>query len=177
VDRDPALGPRTVTLAAGSTVTRTLTQDVPGFAPAGTYAYALNVGSFPGGVLSTDAFTFVKQASPEAPPSGGPAGWTARGWDDAAGAPLAGAAAAGVGAYPNPFATATTIRFALEAPSAVRLAVYDVLGREVAVLVDGHVEAGAHAALLDGRGLAPGVYVVRMTTGTQTLTHRLTLAR
>jgi arylsulfatase A-like enzyme len=78
---------------------------------------------------------------------------------------------------PNPFARRTTIRFTLDASMAVRLAVYDVLGREVAVLVDGEREAGTHAATLDGRGLAPGVYVYRLTAGGEVQTGPMTLAR
>jgi choice-of-anchor B domain-containing protein len=78
---------------------------------------------------------------------------------------------------PNPFATAATIRFALEAPTEVRLAVYDVLGREVAVLVDGPLEAGAHVAVFDGRGLPSGTYVYRLTAGRDVQTGRMALAR
>jgi probable HAF family extracellular repeat protein len=80
-------------------------------------------------------------------------------------------------AYPNPFAAQATLRYDLPASGAVRVAVYDVLGREVAVLVDGHVAAGRHTAVLDGRGLAAGLYVVRLVAGERTFTQRLTLAR
>jgi hypothetical protein len=80
-------------------------------------------------------------------------------------------------AYPNPFAGRSTLRYDLPEAAAVRLAVYDVLGREVAAVVDRTVEAGRHTALLDGRGLAAGVYVVRLTAGGRTFTQRLTLAR
>jgi hypothetical protein len=94
------------------------------------------------------------------------------------------AAAAGTGlpaeyalhtAHPNPFADRATLRYDLPEASAVRLAVYDALGREVAVLVDREVEAGRHAAAFDGRALAAGVYVVRMTAGRHAFTQRVTL--
>ena len=162
---------------------RTLTQQVPANAPAGTYTYALNVGTFPGTVLSTDAFTFVKQPGAAALPPGSGAGWAVSGWEEAASAggpapgeaPLSGVA--GVGASPNPFVAATTIRFVLEAPAEVRLAVYDVLGREVAVLVDGALDAGPHASVFDGRGLPPGTYVYRLTAGRAVETGPMTLVR
>lgn len=65
-------------------------------------------------------------------------------------------------AAPNPFRSETTIRFALDAPSPVRLAVYDALGREVAILVDGEVAAGSHAQRFDGSALPNGVYLFRL---------------
>ncbi len=102
--------------------------------------------------------------------------WT---FADASAAVSASAAAAptGVVVAPNPFSSQTTLRYTVETPSAVRLAVYDVLGREVAVLVDGTLEAGAHTATLDASRLAPGAYVYRLQTGDTVTTGRLTLAR
>jgi hypothetical protein len=47
----------------------------------------------------------------------------------------------------------------------VRLLVYDGLGREVAVLVDGTVEAGRHTALWDATGMPSGMYVYRLEAG------------
>ncbi len=69
------------------------------------------------------------------------------------------------GAYPNPFATTATIRYALPHPADVRLTVYDVLGREVLTLAEGAQEAGRHTATVSAQGLAGGVYFVRMTAG------------
>ncbi len=72
-------------------------------------------------------------------------------------------------AYPNPFREQTTLRYALPAPAAVRLAVYDVLGRRVRVLADGFEAAGEKSVAWDGRAAdgaraAPGVYVFRLET-------------
>lgn len=80
-------------------------------------------------------------------------------------------------ATPSPFTDQTTLRFTLPAPVAVRLAVYDVLGREVAVLVDGQREAGLHEATFDGRGLSSGTYVYRLVAGSEVQTGRMSLAR
>jgi len=67
--------------------------------------------------------------------------------------------------YPNPFNPATAIRFTLPTASHVRLEVFDALGREVARMVDGALEAGHHEVVFEGRGLSSGVYVYRMVSG------------
>lgn len=79
--------------------------------------------------------------------------------DDAPGVPPA---ATLLGAHPNPFAARTTIRYDLPRAADVRLTVADLLGREVAVLVDARQDAGHHEVDLDGSRLAPGVYVYRL---------------
>jgi hypothetical protein len=64
--------------------------------------------------------------------------------------------------YPNPFNPSTTITFELPKSSVVRLSVYDILGREVSVLVNERREAGVHEVKLDTRGLSSGIYFYRM---------------
>jgi hypothetical protein len=77
--------------------------------------------------------------------------------------------------YPNPFNPKTGIRFSVPTQSGrdgqvsgvsdVSLIVYDVLGREVAVLVNERKAAGTYEVLFDGTGLASGVYIYRLTAG------------
>ncbi len=67
--------------------------------------------------------------------------------------------------YPNPFDPETTIQVAVPESGWVRLEVYDVLGREVARLIDGTMEVGRHTVVFDGRSLPSGLYVYRMTAG------------
>jgi hypothetical protein len=62
--------------------------------------------------------------------------------------------------FPNPFADAVAVRYYVSRALPVRLAVYDVLGREVAVLVDGVAEPGEHRAAFAGASLPAGVYLV-----------------
>lgn len=81
------------------------------------------------------------------------------------------------GAQPNPTSGEATIRFSLEEAAAARLAVYDVLGREVAVLVDEQMEAGAHEAHLNGASLPAGLYVYRLTANGRARSGTLTVAR
>ena len=65
---------------------------------------------------------------------------------------------------PNPFRRTTTLRFHLTHSSRVHLAVYDVLGRTVAVPLDGFLTPGHHHATFDARALPAGVYLYRLTT-------------
>ncbi len=87
------------------------------------------------------------------------------------------AAALALDAFPNPAASRATVRYTLGAPADVRLDVYDVLGRRVAVLAGGAQAAGVHEATLDTAPLAPGVYVLRLGAGSETRTARLTVTR
>jgi len=67
--------------------------------------------------------------------------------------------------YPNPFNPTTAISYQLPAVSDVKLAVYDLLGREVAVLVNERRDAGVHEVKFDGSILASGVYFYRLQAG------------
>ena len=78
---------------------------------------------------------------------------------------------------PNPTASSATIAFDVPEATDVSVAVYDLLGRRVAVLAEGAVAAGRHTARLAAGTLAPGVYVVRMTAGSFAATQRVTVVR
>jgi uncharacterized delta-60 repeat protein len=236
VAREPVLGPRTVTLPPGATLSRTLTQEVPDNAPVGPYVYHVRAGDFPSGVVASAAFP-VMVYRPEVAPvlENGTSDWAGRGWDEGKaptvsapaglphgyarseasprrtaarttfrptlrpgtlaasrsrpgrasvapatpGAPATGGSPAALAlhaAQPNPFVTETVLGYDLPAAGPVRLAVYDVLGREVTVLVDGYAEAGVYSATFDARGLAAGTYLYRLTAGDDVRVGRMTLA-
>ncbi len=78
---------------------------------------------------------------------------------------------------PNPFNGETTIHYTLDAPGRVRILVYDVIGREVATLVDGEMPTGDHEVLFDGSDVAPGVYFSRFTLGRFEQTTKMILIR
>lgn len=80
-------------------------------------------------------------------------------------------------AWPNP--TRGPVRMQFEVPQAgpVRAAMYDVLGREVAVLLEGDRPAGPHEATFDAGALAPGVYVVRFEAGGRVVARPVTVVR
>jgi hypothetical protein len=67
--------------------------------------------------------------------------------------------------YPNPFNPTTSIRFGMPETARVRLSVYDLLGREVAVLVEGILQAGWHSATWRADNLPSGVYLYRLAAG------------
>jgi parallel beta-helix repeat protein len=67
--------------------------------------------------------------------------------------------------FPNPFNPVTTIRFSINKSCRVVLKVHDLLGREVATLVDGLYAAGSHSVRFDASGLPPGIYVCRIRMG------------
>ncbi|QQS36602.1 MAG: T9SS type A sorting domain-containing protein [Ignavibacteriales bacterium] len=67
--------------------------------------------------------------------------------------------------YPNPFNPSTKIRFSVPEKSSVSLKVYDVLGNEVAELVNEDKEAGWYDISFDASGFASGVYIYRVIAG------------
>ncbi|MEM1041117.1 MAG: LamG-like jellyroll fold domain-containing protein [Bacteroidota bacterium] len=103
--------------------------------------------------------------------------WTLFAVDAEDGAPGLPTAYALDAAYPNPFRTATTVRFTLPEPGTVRLTLFDLLGRRIAVLADGAMPAGRHTVRLDGARLPSGVYLVRMEAGPFSASRRVVLTR
>lgn len=79
--------------------------------------------------------------------------------------------------YPNPFNPATTVEFRLQNSEPIILKVYDVLGREVAVLVNEVKRPGTYTVSFDGSHLASGVYYYRLTSGRFAETRKMLLLR
>ena len=79
--------------------------------------------------------------------------------------------------YPNPVRGQGTIEYALPEAGTVTLRVYDVLGREVATIVDARKDAGRHTARLATEQLSSGVYFGRLQIGEQRLTRKITVVR
>ena len=67
--------------------------------------------------------------------------------------------------YPNPFNPSTTIRYDLKADGRTRLAVYNLMGQEIAVLVDQMQNAGSHQLTFDASALPSGMYFYRLQSG------------
>ncbi|MYA23540.1 MAG: T9SS type A sorting domain-containing protein [Gemmatimonadetes bacterium] len=84
--------------------------------------------------------------------------------------------------YPNPFNSATAIGFALPRAGAIRLAVFNLLGQQVAVLAEGIYPAGSYSLRWDGvndggRTLAAGLYFYRLQTPWSVQTRKLLLLK
>ena len=79
--------------------------------------------------------------------------------------------------YPNPFNPTTVINYQLPASSFVTLKVYDILGREVATLVNGRQNAGYYNATFNAVQLSSGIYFYRLQAGSFTETKKLVLLK
>jgi len=79
--------------------------------------------------------------------------------------------------YPNPFNPTTVINYDLLVGGNVSLKVYDLLGREVATLVDSRMEAGSHQVTFDASRLTSGIYFYRLQAGTFVASRKLALLK
>jgi hypothetical protein len=79
--------------------------------------------------------------------------------------------------YPNPFNPTTTLRYELASAQDVRVTVFDMLGRQVAELVNGYRDAGTYTVTFDANSLPSGVYFSRLQAGQFSQTQRMLLVR
>jgi len=79
--------------------------------------------------------------------------------------------------YPNPFNPSTEIRWTMDVGRETKLSVYDLLGREVAILVDGMMPAGQHFVTFDAAGLPSGMYVIVLETEAGRDVRKVTLVK
>jgi hypothetical protein len=79
--------------------------------------------------------------------------------------------------YPNPFNPSTNIQFSIPQDTYVRLSVYNLLGQEIAQLVDGELPAGQHEVQFEANQLPSGVYLYHLTAGYYVETRRMILVR
>lgn len=150
-------------LAIGGSINRTLTQNIPANAPAGTYTFRGFIGDYPDFEDAFSEFTFAKLTS-------GDGGTVVSDWNSFDTGEQAQAVEIPqdytiLTAYPNPFNPTTTIAFNLNKESEVSLIIYDTAGRVVSTLSDGFYPAGEHRLLFDGSDLTSGVYFARLNAG------------
>jgi len=79
--------------------------------------------------------------------------------------------------YPNPFNPTTQIEFSIPDPSMVRLAVFNIAGKEVITLIHENKTAGRHTVAFDGSDLASGIYFYRLEAGDKMYVNKLTLMK
>jgi hypothetical protein len=79
--------------------------------------------------------------------------------------------------YPNPFNPSTTIRYELKQEGTVSLKVYDVLGQEVATLVNERQVAGSHSVVFDAKRIASGAYFYTIHAGGFVKTEKMMLLK
>ncbi len=79
--------------------------------------------------------------------------------------------------FPNPFNPSTSIDYSIEKTGAVKLTVFDMLGHEVATLVNEVKVPGAYKATFDGTGLTSGIYFYQLQAGTNISTNKMMLLK
>lgn len=158
----PILQRLNVELAAGSSILRSVTQFVPGHAPAGTYQFRGAAGyEDTEEELACDSFDFAKTGLTD-----GAGDWA---WSDnltealpTQVAPLP--ADLEVQVHPNPFNAALQISFSLPTAGDVQLSLYDLAGRQVALLAQGLMPAGIYTVGYSANNLASGIYLYVLQT-------------
>jgi glucuronoarabinoxylan endo-1,4-beta-xylanase len=79
--------------------------------------------------------------------------------------------------HPNPFSSATTIEYSITREGFVKLAIYDVVGREIRTLVERIMPAGKHTINVEVNGLAPGIYFYKLTSEGNSIQKKMILLK
>ncbi len=167
-----ALNLETCTIHRYQTVSyNEIRQYIPNYAPDGVYLYSCILGYYPDVAFAID-FSFTKSADlrsqePSEVPSLGEyyvEDWRNEAWETTDAQvtnlePLPTEFSVSP-AYPNPFNASASLTVSLPEPAELTVTVYDVLGRQVAVLANGQHSAGDHRLTFDANHLASGVYFV-----------------
>jgi hypothetical protein len=162
-------------------IERDLNLTVSGSEPAGTYTYRLCVGTYQGGaIFAMDTFEFTKSALDEW--LGEPGEWVTESgstpWEDEVALNSSALPQThSLSQHPNPFNPETTILYALPEGSKVTLTIFNTLGQQVAVLVDGFRTAGVHEVTFNAENLPSGVYVSDLRTANTHLTNKMVLLK
>ena len=163
-----------LSLGVGASLSRDMSQNVPGGAPEGTYEYWGHAGNYPNTIFAEDSFPFEKSGVDA---SSANSGWEVDGWDSHTVAIEVPQQFALSQNYPNPFNPATTFNFDIAELSEVSITVFDILGRETAVLTQGMMEPGNYTLEWDAAQNSAGIYFVRMTAGNYTRTVKAVLVK
>ena len=79
--------------------------------------------------------------------------------------------------YPNPFNPSTVISYSIAKAGNVTLKVYNMLGQEVATLVNGYQAANSYEVNFNASGLSSGVYLYKLTAGSNSIIKKMTLMK
>jgi hypothetical protein len=172
----PVLGPVNLTLPVGASISRQRTQNIPGSAPAGNYVYRGYVGTYSTVKWDSSSFNFTKLSTGD---GSAPDDWrnTGESFDAWLTTPAPPAQFAFKGCRPNPFNPATEVLFELPEAARVNVRIYDVLGREVALLQDGVLPAGSHILRWNAAQFASGVYFLSFQSGEYRTIQKLMLVK
>ncbi|MBD3170660.1 MAG: T9SS type A sorting domain-containing protein [candidate division Zixibacteria bacterium] len=146
-------------------------QDVPSYAPLGTYDYVSYCGNYPGSKVDSASFPFTVVGVD----GGNARDWNLAGWFD--GQSNIPASTSLLSNYPNPFNAATSIPFELSEDSNVSVKIYNLSGQLVETLVDGYMEAGSHSVNWDASTVSSGVYFYTLQTDNYSATKKMNLLK
>ncbi|MCX6640915.1 MAG: C25 family cysteine peptidase [bacterium] len=172
-------GPITRTLPGGANPSRVFTQTIAGSVSSGTLYFISYVGTYPSTIADSSFFTITKSTVADGNP------WISESYvtgdlfyEFATADEVEVPQVFSLGQnYPNPFNPLTTISFGLPEAAQVTLTIFDVMGREVATLVNGMRDAGIHNVTFDATGLASGIYLYRIEAGSFTAIHKMVLMK
>ncbi len=82
-----------------------------------------------------------------------------------------------LGNYPNPFNPSTKIAFEIPVSGMVNITVYNMLGQKVATIVNQRMESGDHEIIFNATGLASGMYIYRLTAGSNVMVKKMLLLK
>jgi hypothetical protein len=151
-----------INLASGDSISRdNINQNVPANAPAGIYYYGVYVGNDIGEALFEDGFEFEKSSTEIG--RKGENSWNISGWEtgDISSILVIPEDPVFNYNYPNPFNAETRFNFSLPEDMRISLAIYNIQGQDVAILLDEICPAGYHSIKFDGSQLANGIYFAR----------------
>jgi hypothetical protein len=164
---DPFVGPKTPVLGPHAVIDKSPIMSVPANRDPGEYLLIAYLGTYPSDTLDTDTTGFTKLASSVA--------------KEQVAMPSLLEPRLG-GNYPNPFNPSTTIRYTLNNDGPVSVRVYNMLGEEVATLVDGFQKAGEQSVTWDGTNnfgqvVASGLYIYRLQAGSTIVGQKMLFAK
>ncbi len=159
----PLLNRNGLNIPANSTLSRRLTQNVPGSAPSGNYLYWGRLGEYRSIIRIEDSFAFTKTGA-DGSGGEGDTGWLLSGWEEAEHllAVKQPDSYCLLPPHPNPFNCHSTVSFTLEREGFIELAVYDIAGREVAKLAEGNFAAGRYEVEWTAFAVSSGIYFIRL---------------
>jgi hypothetical protein len=171
----PVMMRNNINIAAGATIQRNnLTQFVPGSVPAGVYIYRAYVKNpITWEIISQDSIIFEKMAGEGLLAHN--LGWALYGWDNNSPVTELMPSKFSVSASPNPFNPETNISFTLPQPGLVTVKVYDILGREVALIYSGYSQSGLNQVTWNASDFASGIYLVQISYDHQRICQKVLL--
>ncbi|MCX6641119.1 MAG: C25 family cysteine peptidase [bacterium] len=171
-------GPITRTLPGGANPARVFTQTIAGSISSGTLYFISYIGMYPNTIADSNFFTITKSTVADGKPWIAESYVTGDFFDEFAVTNSSVPTEYSLGQnYPNPFNPLTSISFNLTQAGLVKLTIFDVMGREVATLVNGTREAGTHEVTFDGSGLASGIYLYKLEAGEFRATQKMVLLK